>query len=52
MTYNVIRINKDKKKEEKNFENYRDALCYATNYRKTKSSKVYKQGQFVQKFNY
>ncbi|MDU5335700.1 hypothetical protein [Enterococcus sp.] len=52
MKYLVICINRDKTKEEKNFKTCREALCFATNYNKIKSSKIYKDGCLIQKFIY
>ncbi|GCF92729.1 hypothetical protein NRIC_06200 [Enterococcus florum] len=52
MKYLVVCVNRDKTREEKKFTTCREALCFATNYSKIKSSKVYKENKIVQSFKY
>ncbi|MDT2735903.1 hypothetical protein P7H00_01985 [Enterococcus pseudoavium] len=37
---------------EETFKTHREALCYATNYKKVKLSKVFKAGAIISEFNY
>lgn len=45
-------IDKQKRKQEKQFQKYREALCYATNFRKIKRSEVFKEDTLVISFEY
>lgn len=44
MEYLVKRVNKRKKEESKTFQNMREALCYATDFREIEISKMYRNG--------
>lgn len=52
MKYLVIFLDREKKEEKKLFKTCRDAFCFATNYKKVKESKVFKDNQLIAKFKY
>lgn len=39
-------------RQEKGFQNYREALCCATNYSRLKFSKVIQQGEVINQFRF
>lgn len=52
MIYSVIAVTATEEKKEKNFRTYREALCYATDFRKIRISQVLKNQVVVADFSY
>ncbi|OJG76363.1 hypothetical protein RV10_GL003835 [Enterococcus pallens] len=48
--YKVIRKDSKQMVEEKYFDKHREALCFATDYKKMKSSQIFKKGQLLAEF--
>lgn len=52
MSYIVLTENKDGSHDEKTFSSYRESVCFATNFRRIKASKILKDKKVINKFHY
>ena len=52
LNYSVIAVTSTKETKEKHFKTYREALCYATNFREIQKSEIYKDEKMLIDFSY